>query len=109
MAIKKKDIMTNKPTFTEIKGCLVSKDGKQKDKMTAEQLSEFCKSVECPWLRNVNFGNGVHIPHCVLRGNEVKPHDRCINLNAFVEFAKISKEEVEHINTPIEDEEEETL
>ena len=107
MAIKKKDLMSNKPTFTEIKGCLVSKDGKQKDKMTAEQLSEFCKAHECPRLKIVNFGNGKRIPHCVLRGNEVRPHERCKYITEFVEFAKISLDEIDRNGKSTEDDDEE--
>lgn len=106
MTTFKQQVMSNKPTFREIKSSLGLKNGNKTPKLTIEDLAVFCKSKKCPWLRNVNFGNGVHIPHCVLRGNEVKPHDRCKHLEDFIVFAKISRAEVEIDNAPIEDDNE---
>lgn len=106
MANYKKNVLTEKPSFIEIKGCMVSKDGKHKDKLSVEELAEFCKAHECRWLKNVNFGNGKRIPHCVLRAAEVRPHNRCRYINEFIEFAKISPDEVEIDKTPIDNDDE---
>jgi len=76
---------------------------------TVEELSEFCKGIECPWVRTVNFGNGVKVPHCVLRGGETKPHYRCKHLKEFMEFANISENEVEKVPMSADDEEEEEI
>ena len=78
-----------------------------KKKLTDEELSEFCKSIECPWVRIVNFGNGVKVPHCVLRGAETRPHERCKHLKDFIAFAHISAEEVEGVAMQADEELEE--
>jgi hypothetical protein len=101
--------MTKKQTPT--KTVTIPKDGNKKknEKYDAKKLAPFCESVHCPWLRNVNFGNDVHSPHCVLRGGDVRPHERCLHIEAFVAFvAEITAEEVviENVVMDTEDEEE---
>lgn len=100
----RKQILTNKCTVTPVtpKSAYIPKKTP-----TAEELSEFCKGIECPWVRTVNFGNGVKVPHCVLRGGETRPHYRCKHLKEFMAFANISEDEVEKVQMSAEDEEEE--
>ena len=90
----------------------VMKNAKGDPKYNDVKMFEFCKGKECPWCRNVNFGNGVHVPHCVLRGGEVRPHDRCKYLNDCIDYMKSlhiddgETVEVERVSVDVEEEEE---
>lgn len=66
-----------------------------KKKLTAIELGEFCKEKKCKHCKIVNFGNGVRIPHCVLRGWEVRPHSRCKYAKEFLEFAHLTVDDLE--------------
>jgi len=100
-------LTTNKAYKTEEK-----KAKKEAPKFDPHRMAEFCNDKSCKWCRNVNFGNGVHIPHCLLRGGEVRPHDRCKHLTEFVEYVRslnIEDLEVEKVKVDIEEEEEEKI